>query len=123
MGADGHIRIMDYDKFLRNQSLNEAEEKEFKDLIKDSMTYFQNATFEGCESKHLVTNYHGDNLYCMSNLYNLVSYGWQKGDWEDSFYFDGFLNEVKKSFDPERFLQLAQYLWKDCHVNNWEVWT
>jgi len=119
MGADGHIRIMDADKLCQNRQLSEERFKEFLDILRDSMTYCQN--FEG---RKLITNYWGDNIYCVSNLENLVSYKWEKGNWQDPFYYDGLYKEVADStFTHKDFLELAEYLWDNCEIAQWEVWT
>lgn len=119
MGADGHIRIMDFDKLVRDKLGDSERAKLFADVIADSLCYFQKL-----QGKILVTDYWGDNIYCRSILYNIATYGLEKGNWEDPFYFDGFLKSVDDSkFERDEFLTLTNYLWNDCHVTDWEVWT
>lgn len=119
MGADGHIRIMDFDKFVRDKALNEEQVNLFEEAISDSLCYLQKL-----QERILVTDYWGDNLYCRSNLYNIATYGLEKGNWEDPFYFDAFIKQVERAgFGCEEFLTLISYLWNECHVTDWEVWT
>lgn len=119
MGADGHIRLMNWDKFERLSGLEAGRALEFFECIRDSVTYIQ-----WLRNQRILTCYWGDNLYCVSHLEELVNYGWKKGDWNDSFYYDHVLKAVeKKAFDKDAFLDLCKLLWNDCYIAQWEVWT
>jgi hypothetical protein len=119
VGADGHIRLMDWNKFECISGLDIGRALQFFDCIRDSVTYFQRL-----EERCIITCYWGDNLYCVSHLEELVNHGWERGNWNDGFYYEGLLARVEKNaFDKDGFVRLCQLLWNDCYINQWEVWT
>jgi hypothetical protein len=118
MGADGHVRIMDYDKFVNDKGLTPEQEKTVRDLIISGQTYLQ--SFEG---RRLITDYWGDNLYEDSTLSQIVSYG------PDLSKHDSFVrSELESSANqlgcsPEELAEMMWYLWMECKITKWEVWT
>ena len=119
MGADGHIELYDYDKLIRDKDLGDKEDIAFRNIIKDSACYYQD--FQG---RTIITDYHGDNLYCRSLLYEIATSGWVKGNWHDSFYFDAAEKDCEKyKISKDRISELCDYLVKHCYIASWEIWT
>jgi len=119
MGADGHIKLFDMDKFLAQVEAGHKTAKTIIDLLTDSVTYVQ--TFEG---RKILTVYHGDNLYTVSLLEEVVSAEDRREAWEDPSDCDRFFQEVSRSkLDKEEVIRLCHFLWKDCRMAEWEIWT
>jgi hypothetical protein len=119
MGADGHIRLMDLDKLVRDTNMSDDNLSKFIEIIRDSMCYLQKL-----ETRRIITNYWGDNIYSNSLLYNLAYYGYNKGNWEDTFYYDIRMSEIEKcGIDSRVILDWTDYLWNSCYITEWEVWT
>lgn len=118
MGADGHIAIMDVEKFIREKGLSEKRFESFFAIIQCSTLYLQKF-----KSERVITDYMGDNLYHTSILRELSWHGMDKEEWDDFTYNNLIENLGKYEFTIEEFVELGLYLWDECHITAWEVWT
>jgi len=117
MGADGHIVLMDAEKFIQDKGLSEGRFESFFQLIHCDTVYLQK--FKG---QRVITDYIGDNLYSASALRELTWHGFDKEEWDSSTYEILIENMAKYEFTSDEFVDLSLYLWENCRIDAWEVW-
>ena len=121
MGADGGIRLMCAEKLIRDKELTEQQFSDFFDVIRDSLTYLQEFPDEKAKSRRVITFYHGDNIFCATNWTDIAERGW---DDYNNIELQTLKDELDRlAFDKDEFLSLVRYLWGDCYISEWEVWT
>ena len=123
MGADGAIRLFNINKFERKFGI--AESKRFLELVKDSQSYVHHFKVPDSDTViRVLTLYRGDNIYCdhfLGRLQNTLD-GSKWGDQLERWDYDAI---EEQGFD--RLLldlkELTAYLYTECYIDNWEVWT
>lgn len=119
MRADGLIRIMDWDKFVVDSGNPVSVCNQVRDILLGPVTYLQKLG-----DKEYITDYVGDNIYNTSVLRNLAYYGLDKGCWDDVRDYDRLVLDIKTlPFTDSEFVRLCRFLWNDCGLATWEVWS
>ena len=112
MGADGGIRIYDWEKFESNFGKEKAQS--FILITNDSTTYLHLLPIPGREDLRVLTIYNGDNIWCKTVIDSVA-----END------IDDFLaKEINSCSIPlEELKKMVEYLFNECYMTEWEVWT
>lgn len=121
MGADGHIRIYDFEKFKDNY--DEEVVDSFLGHCLSSVFYQQELL-----GKQYLTRYHGDNLG-VDDMYDVVRRCYDKESdtfntksWNYDRYSADYFMKLHQEH-RHAFYDMIKYLEKECILTSWEVWT
>lgn len=122
MGADGHIKIYDLNKFKKQFKPDQVEV--FLELILDSTTYVQEL-----KNEEYLTRYYGDNIIS-NGLYDVIRFCYNKKEdliLHTSCYYEDWVESYFKNRTTKKQRQIIsnmiEFLEIECLLTSWEVWT
>jgi len=121
MGADGHLEIYDLDKAIELGLINDPYKKDLEkndeeeDLEKDDEEEDSEE-----DEKEKISFYDLDKILQSEHIYMRSIFGRRviTSYWDTEHY-----NNYRNVKLTEREKEIADILYKECHVDTWEVWT